>query len=83
MCTDGNFDDEYFKGTEESNKFRQEYEMRKMKQVNFLPSETIIFPCFHFALPLDVRTFVQPDIFLAMVLCRMKVWILSVKDWKP
>ncbi|KAM0904529.1 hypothetical protein ACQ4PT_017975 [Festuca glaucescens] len=30
--SDGKFDDEYFKGTEESNKFRQEYEMRKMKQ---------------------------------------------------
>ncbi|KAF6995050.1 hypothetical protein CFC21_011625 [Triticum aestivum] len=28
----GNFDDEYFKGTEESNKFCQEYEMRRMKQ---------------------------------------------------
>uniref|UniRef100_A0A0D3GAJ7 t-SNARE coiled-coil homology domain-containing protein n=1 Tax=Oryza barthii TaxID=65489 RepID=A0A0D3GAJ7_9ORYZ len=30
--SDGNFDDEYFKGTEESNQFRREYEMRKMKQ---------------------------------------------------
>ncbi|KAL6845273.1 hypothetical protein ACP4OV_024768 [Aristida adscensionis] len=30
--SDGNFDDEYFKGTEESNQFHREYEMRKMKQ---------------------------------------------------
>ncbi|TKW26000.1 hypothetical protein SEVIR_3G157600v4 [Setaria viridis] len=29
---DGNFDDDYFKGTEESNQFRREYEMRRMKQ---------------------------------------------------
>uniref|UniRef100_J3M9J2 t-SNARE coiled-coil homology domain-containing protein n=1 Tax=Oryza brachyantha TaxID=4533 RepID=J3M9J2_ORYBR len=30
--SDGNFDDEYFKGTDESNQFRREYEMRKIKQ---------------------------------------------------
>ncbi|WVZ99530.1 hypothetical protein U9M48_044809 [Paspalum notatum var. saurae] len=29
---DGNFDAEYFKGTKESNQFRGEYEMRRMKQ---------------------------------------------------
>ncbi|KAK6943775.1 Target SNARE coiled-coil homology domain [Dillenia turbinata] len=30
--SDGRFDDEYFQQTEESNKFRQEFEMQKMKQ---------------------------------------------------
>lgn len=29
---DGRFDNEYFQQSQESNQFRQEYEMRKMKQ---------------------------------------------------
>ncbi|KAK6920096.1 Target SNARE coiled-coil homology domain [Dillenia turbinata] len=34
--SDGRFSSEYFQRTEESDKFRQEYEMRKLKQASFL-----------------------------------------------
>lgn len=32
---DGRFDSEYFQQTEESNQFRQEYDMRKKRQASF------------------------------------------------
>jgi hypothetical protein len=56
MRTDGNFDDEYFKGIEESNKFRRKYEMRRMMQVNFLLS-VLFFSLFSFCASTRCKNF--------------------------
>jgi len=34
--TDGQFDDEYFQPSEQANQFKQEFEMRRMKQASNL-----------------------------------------------
>lgn len=42
---DGRFDDEYFQKTEESDKFRQEYEMRRLNQASVATSSFAPYCC--------------------------------------
>lgn len=43
--SDGGFDSEYYEQTEESDRFRQEYEMRRMKQASVTCFNLLVFWC--------------------------------------
>lgn len=45
LIVDGRFDDEYFQQTEESSQFRQEYEMRRVKQASLFFGTCKLFIC--------------------------------------
>jgi hypothetical protein len=45
LIVDGQVDDEFFQQTEESSQFRQEFEMRKVKQASLFFGTCKLFIC--------------------------------------